>query len=138
VVKPPGHRRYLRTQLKRMAALSAAGDSDGAWECFRLLPVETRAVMSLVMFYGRCTRPWSAGPTREEVERYRRYYRCCCGTYLSAPGREPVTPAVASPEVLTVGILSCARCRGTQWDVQAHALPGETVGEARARLGHMP
>jgi hypothetical protein len=53
MLKPPGHRRYLRTQLKRMATLSAAGDSDGAWECFRLLPVETRAVMSLVMFWGR-------------------------------------------------------------------------------------
>jgi hypothetical protein len=57
MLKPPGHRRYLRTQLKRMAALSAAGDSDGAWECFRLLPVETRAVMALLFYAGRCRSP---------------------------------------------------------------------------------
>jgi hypothetical protein len=53
MLKPPGHRRYLRTALKRMAALSAAGDVDGAWQCFKLLPVETRAVMSLLFHYGR-------------------------------------------------------------------------------------
>ena len=52
-MKPPGHRRYLRVQLKRMAALSAAGDSDGAWTAFKLLPVETRAVMSLLFYCGR-------------------------------------------------------------------------------------
>jgi hypothetical protein len=57
MLKPPGHRRYLRTALKRMAALSAAGDGDGAWTAFKLLPVETRAVMSMLFYAGRCRSP---------------------------------------------------------------------------------
>lgn len=67
-----------------------------------------------------------------------RYLQCCCGMFLDASSRMPVEPAEADPEVLTLGILSCARCSGTAYDALENSLPGENLGTARKRIGYHP
>lgn len=67
-----------------------------------------------------------------------RLVQCSCGTYLDHPGEQPVLPEVNDPIVLTVGILNCPVCRGTEWDAVKHSRPNEMLIDVRMRIGRAP
>jgi hypothetical protein len=70
-----------------------------------------------------------------------RIIRCNCGTYLTYADKLPVLPDQLDEldEVTrAVAVLTCAVCRGSEWDVVRNAKPREMLHDARKRIGHTP
>lgn len=109
------------------------------------MPAEAQPVLALLAYAGRF-RGWASRAQELRAARQNRvdaqartgYFQCCCGTYLDRLTRQPVEPTEADPKILTLGILQCAACKDTQWDVFAHYIDGETAGETRRRIGYHP
>lgn len=134
--KPPGQRPAMLRALKALLHGNATVHD---------MPLEAQPVLALLAYAGRF-RGWSvrveelreARENRAQAQARTGYFQCCCGVILDRLTRQPVEPAEPDPEILTLGILQCAACKDTPWDVFAHYIDGETAGETRRRLGYHP